>query len=187
MVDSLRTRFKGDEGVGVACVYCNFKERNVQTPSNIIAALWRQLAVNRDSLADEVQDLYNSCSASGIRPNLSEISKILRAEVDRYNKIYILVDALDEYQQDWSLVSLIHELRAVSSRANLLITSRFDENIESMLDGAQIMEISADAEDVRTYVAGRVSRSPRLSRHAQKDPLLVDTIASAIIENAGKM
>lgn len=187
MVESLRTRFQADEGVGVACIYCNFKERDVQTPSNLIAALWRQLAVNRDSLADDVQDLYNICRASGIRPNLSEISKILRAEVDRYDKIYILVDALDEYQQDWSLVSLIHELRAVFSRANVLITSRVDENIESMLDGAQIMEISADAEDVRTYVAGRVSRSPRLSRHAHKDPALVDTIASTIIENAGKM
>ena len=74
------------------------------------------------------------------------------------------MDALDKYQQDWSLVSLIHELRVVSSRTNLLITSRFDENIESMLDGAQSIEISADAEDVIIYVAGRAFRSPRLSR-----------------------
>ena len=87
-MDSLRTRFQDDKGVGVACVYCNFKERNVQTPSNLIAALWRQIAVNRDSLADEVQDLHNICSVSGIRPNLSEISKILRAEVDRYDRCY---------------------------------------------------------------------------------------------------
>lgn len=97
------------------------------------------------------------------------------------------MDALDEFQQDWSLVSFISELKGISSTANLLITSRFDENIESMLNGAQKMELSADAEDVRIYVAGRVSRSPRLALHAQKDPALVDTIASTIVENAGKM
>ena len=68
-------------------------------------------------------------------------------------------------------MSLVSELGAVS---NLLITSRFDENIASMLDGAQRMELSAVAGDVRTYVAGRVSR---LARHAQKDPALVDPIS----------
>ncbi len=187
MVHHLRTKFQGNASVGVACVYCNFKERTMQTPSNLIAALWRQFVISRDSLADEVEDVYKNCSASGTRPNLGEISRILRVEVDRFDKVFIFVDALDEYQQGWSMVSLISELRAISSKANLLITSRFDENISSMLEGARKMELSADAADVRTYVAGRVSRSPRLARHAQKDSALVDTIASTIVENAGKM
>lgn len=153
----------------------------------MIAALWRQIVINQESLQDEVKMLYKNCIASGTRPSLREVSKILRAEVDRLGKVYIFVDALDEYQQDWSLVSLVSELRAISSRVNLLVTSRFDDNIRSMLEGSDTMEISADAGDVRSYVAGRVSRSPRLTSHARKDPTLVETIASNLIENAGKM
>lgn len=187
MVRNLRAKYVGNPKVVVACLYCNFKERSIQTPSNMIAAVLRQLVVDRQSLADEVQDLYEACSASGIRPNMSEISKVLKAEVDRLERAYILVDALDEYQQNWFLVSLVSELRALSLKAILLITSPFDENIQSMLEGAQTIEISADAQDIRTYVAGRVARSTQLVRHAEKDPALTDTIASTIVEKAGKM
>ena len=187
MVDGLRTKYQGNRGIGVACAYCNFKERDVQTPSNMIAALWRQLAIDRGSLTDEVQDLYEVCSASGIRPTLGQISKIVAAEVDRFDKVFILVDALDEYQQDWSLVSFVSELKSVSSKANLLITSRFDDNIENMLENAQKLELSADAADIRAYVASRVSRSHRLALHAGKDRDLVETIARNLVEVAGKM
>ncbi|KAI4262156.1 MAG: hypothetical protein L6R42_002664, partial [Xanthoria sp. 1 TBL-2021] len=44
VIDFLRARHMGQDTVGVAGVYCNFKERDSQSPENLLAACWAQLA-----------------------------------------------------------------------------------------------------------------------------------------------
>ncbi|KAJ7026032.1 hypothetical protein C8F04DRAFT_879243, partial [Mycena alexandri] len=45
VVDYLGTQFTG-KNIGVACIYLNHKEVGSQTPSRLLAGLWRQLVLD---------------------------------------------------------------------------------------------------------------------------------------------
>jgi hypothetical protein len=186
-VDFLRERFKDENNVGVTCIYCNFKEQDVQTPVNLIASLWRQLVTDRSHLSRDVRDLHSLHVDCGTRPSLSEMSRILQSEIEGYSKVFVIVDALDECPDDGSRGELLSELRAFPQTVNFLVTSRFDDAIERAFGKTKQLELSANAQDVRKYVAGRISRSDRLSRHVKRDPKLAEEIAMTVVGNARKM
>jgi hypothetical protein len=187
VVNHLREQFKSEADVGIACIYCNYKEKDVQIPINLIASLWSQLVQQQDSLSNNVQDLYKDHRRRGTRPALSEVSRILRSEAGRYSKIFVIVDALDECPEAGrSRAILLTELRALQPTVNLMATSRFLDNIAREFEGAIQLEISASIKDVQEYVRGRFCES-LLSRKISKDAALREDIMKTVVGNAKKM
>ena len=88
------------------------------------------------------------------RPNLDELREALRAEVGRYSKVFIIIDALDELvEQDRG--RLIKEVQSLAN-VGLLVTSRPLAVIEQILLGEMSIDIRAHEEDVRKYVKHRI-------------------------------
>jgi hypothetical protein len=83
----------------------------MQSPVNLIASLWAQLVQNSGSLSSEVKDLYRTYIRQRSPPTLSDVSKILQAEIGRFSKIFVVVDALDECPES-NRSALLKELRA---------------------------------------------------------------------------
>jgi len=187
VVNHLREQFKHETDVGKACIYCNYREKDVQIPVNLIASLWSQL-VQQDSLSSNVRDLYKDHNRRGTRPALSEVSKILRSETSRYSKIFVIVDALDECPEAGrSRAILLTELRALQPTVNLMATSRFLDSIAREFEGVIQLEISASIKDLQEYVRGRISCESRLSRNVGKDAALGEDIINTVVGNAKKM
>lgn len=169
-------------------MYCNYKEKDVQTLVNLIGSLWMQLNQNNASISTDAEDLYKSHVNKGTHPTLDEVSNVLQSELSRYSKVFVVIDALDEFSAgDQFQAALLTELRALQPVVNLLVTSRFVDNIKRQFGGMPMLEISASPEDVQTYVVNRITQSERLSRHVSKDTALREEIIQTVVGNAQKM
>jgi hypothetical protein len=169
-------------------MYCNYKEKDVQTLANLIGSLWMQLIQNKALISTDAEDLYKIHVDKGTRPTLDDVLKVLQSEFRRYSKVFVVIDALDEFQAGNQFrATLLTELGALQPAVNLMVTSRFVDNIEREFRGIPMLEISASPEDVQTYVVNRISHSDRLLRHVSKDTALREEIIKTIVGNAQKM
>ena len=72
-------------------------------------------------ISAQVKSLYDRHFVRGTRPAHDEFTKALRAEIARYSKIFIVVDAVDELaERDQGY--LITELRSLANVVNLMVT-----------------------------------------------------------------
>ncbi|KAJ7444013.1 ectomycorrhiza-induced ankyrin-domain/NACHT-domain-containing protein [Mycena latifolia] len=153
----------------VACIYLNHKEREVQTPENLLASVWKQLILDR-SLPPAAHDLYKYHLCHG--PTL---------------KMYIIVDALDEYPEDQRNILLEHLSMLQGPTTSLMMTSRPHVTLDDLFPDVLGLEIKATEDDIRQYVDKQIRKSPRLSKHVQIRPELHDEIKSTISSNTDGM
>lgn len=176
-----------DQSAAVACVYCNYKDKLVQTPANLLANIWMQIH-RKGRLAPEMEELYASAVTKGTstRPRLDDISKILKAEVDRYAKVYVVIDALDECKPAYR-IRLLTELKALQPKVKLMVTTRFFDAFGADMGIETDVEIRASDDDIKRFVQERVSTTPRLARWIAADPPLQKMIETKVIEAAQDM
>lgn len=171
-------------GTRVASVYCDYREQFEQTPVNLLAALWFQLIHSSDRLSDDVKKLYRKHMIRDTLPSLTEVEKVLSTEIGRCQKVFIVIDALDECLGS-SQTDLLRSLQSLRPKVNLLVTSRSDNRIAQALENCSRLRIEASDEDVLTYVSSRVSG--QLARHIERDPPLAAEIKNTVAGKAQKM
>ncbi|KAJ7135735.1 ankyrin repeat-containing domain protein [Mycena epipterygia] len=181
VVHHLRTQFQ-TENIGVACIYLNHKETESQSPPNLIASLWRQLVFNKP-ISSTIPNLYAQHHEQRTRPTLNDIRAEFSSVAAEYMKVYIVVDALDEYPEDLRSI-LLESLATVRPSINLLLTSRPHINISS--PDAQL-EIRATEDDIRSYVEKQIRGSIRLSKHVATRPEFKDEIEKNVVCNVDGM
>ncbi|KAJ7706667.1 ankyrin repeat-containing domain protein [Mycena rosella] len=171
--------------IGVAAIYLDHKETEMQTPSNLLASIWRQI-VFRKPVSLAVQQLYEKHREPRTRPALEIFHEVLVSTVAEYSKVYLIVDALDEYPEDNRHI-LLKNLLALGQTVHLMLTSRPHINIHTTFESVQILEIRATADDVRHYVDEQISKSSRLSSHIKSQPYLREEIETHIVGRSDGM
>ena len=173
--------------VGIGWVYCIYNETG-QTAQNLLASLLQQFCRQKGSLSPEVLHSYELHCRQNTRPLVSDISRLLCSEIQHFSKVYIVIDALDECpESDRTRDVFLNELVKIPSNAYLLVTSRPNSLIESILTEAKCLEISAHVDDVRRHVAARIANEAPLMKHITAEPSLKDIIISNITERAQEM
>lgn len=95
----------------VLYTYCNYKERLMQTPINMIAGLLSQLIRHQRLIPEPLRRLYERFQKRGIRPDLNDLSSVLQDQLKLCSRAFIVVDALDEYSdQDTARETMINVL-----------------------------------------------------------------------------
>jgi hypothetical protein len=192
VVDHLNAKFSNVADIGIAYIYCNYQPQQEQKPEDLLSSLLKQLAQEQPALPADVKDLYERHSSKRSRPSLNEIVKALHSTVLLYSRIFIIVDALDEYHVSNSegqkkLLSDIFNLQ-YQAQVNLFATSRFISEIISQFEGCLSKEIRAQDDDILKYINGRM---PQLLRSKiSKCPEytgLQNTIRSDIVKAADGM
>jgi hypothetical protein len=175
-----------DENVAIACIYCNHKEQAKQTVRELVASLLKQFIQDRPEISECAKSLHDNHYPKATRPCLSELTEVLRKEVGRYSKAFIIIDALDELiERDRG--HLIKEVQSLPNTVNLMVTSRPLLSIEQILSGAKSKEIRADERDVRTYINHYIRHEPRLSLLIGAEETLHKDIADKISINVRGM
>ncbi|KAK4167279.1 ankyrin repeat-containing domain protein [Cladorrhinum sp. PSN259] len=180
VINELLTRFGADPSVGIAWIYCNFRQTDEQTVENMLMTLLKALSGQRPSLPGLIKDLYKQKMRMNIRPSLAEISNALLVVATSYSRVFIVVDALDELADEprRMLLSKIFDLQE-KCRANLFATSRFITEIQDRFKGSISKEIRATGEDIQRYLDGYV---PRLGKFVVERPELQKSVCDTIIE-----
>ncbi|KAJ7136752.1 ankyrin repeat-containing domain protein [Mycena epipterygia] len=184
VVNHLTIHLRNTTGVACACVYLNHKETESQTPTNILASIWKQLVVG-NPLPPSVHELYKHHRERDTRPSSDEVFKILRSAVAEHSKIFFVVDALDEYPEDERNI-LLEYLGMLRPAVNLMITSRPHVSL-GCFPSLETIEIRATEGDIRQYLDMHILKSKRLSKHVETRPELREEIQSNIISNVDGM
>jgi hypothetical protein len=172
--------------IGLAFLYCEYKEQTKQTVSNLLASLLKQFTQQRPSLCDSLADLYGWHSNRETRLSIEEISGALRVAVASFSKVFIVIDAVDECCDEWR-VQLLTELQNLSVTVNLMMTSRPHTNLGTIFRQITKAEIRASDQDLQTYINGRISWDPRLSLTVKADVELHRRVMHAITNTAKGM
>jgi hypothetical protein len=174
-VSSIRTRHVEDQTVGIACIYCNYKEREAHTVVNLLASLCAQLASQHEEVSSELYDLYDSRIRVRERPTQIDVERLLDIESRRFSNVYIFVDALDGCADDGgtrtTFMKAIHDLPAT---VRVMITCRPHVLKHDLDDENALIEIRTRDEDVRRYLEQRRAHFPACVR--RKDSLIRDAI-----------
>ncbi|KAJ7210932.1 ankyrin repeat-containing domain protein [Mycena rebaudengoi] len=186
ITESLRSQFP-TRNIGVACAYLNHKETESQSPENILAGLWRQLIFGKPlPSGTPAHGLYEKHHEKHTRPSLEDMHNLLHSTVIEYSKVYLIIDALDEYPE-LRRHKLLKYLAGFRPELNLLLTSRPHVEPETFFPNTPSLEIRATEEDIHHYVKGQIQDSPRLSKHVQSHPELRQEIETKIISKVDGM
>ncbi|KAJ6563632.1 hypothetical protein DFH09DRAFT_1476277, partial [Mycena vulgaris] len=93
--------------IGVAVLYLNHKETEAQSPSNLRAGVWGQLVFGKP-IRSSLHQRHARNHEPGTPPLLEETHKALSSSVLKYSKVFIVVDALDEYRGQQRYILLRH-------------------------------------------------------------------------------
>ncbi|KAJ7152700.1 ankyrin repeat-containing domain protein [Mycena crocata] len=183
VVDHLRNRFQGED-IGVACIYLNHKETETQSPPNLLASLWRQLVFDK-FISPAVKVLHAEHHEKRTRPTINDILTQLSFTTAEYSKVYVVIDALDEYPEEERSL-LLGSVATIEPRVHLMLTSRPHIIIPDFLPSVQV-EIHATEDDIRSYVESRIQKSFRLTKHITSRPDLKEEIEKKVVQSVDGM
>ncbi|KAL8854084.1 MAG: hypothetical protein Q9221_001207, partial [Calogaya cf. arnoldii] len=184
VIDFLRGRYTEQKSVGVAAIYCNFKERVSQTPENLLAGFSVQLV--RQTLPESLVKFHRMHSAQKTRPTWKEMIQIFEDIVTELDIAYLIVDALDECSEDVRDL-LLTFFETLPSNIRLMVTTRHNDEITYGFRTSPMIEIRASVGDLKKYVASRVRSNRRLSGYVRSNVSLEQDICDTVASKADGM
>jgi hypothetical protein len=169
--------------VAITYIYCNYKEQSRQTVPNLVSSLLKQLVQDHDVVYNDVKSRYKDHLDKGVHPMCQQILEGLESASERFSKVFIVVDALDECSKE-TRAELLIALQRLSSTVSLLVTSR---DPAQGIHATRHLDIHANGRDVRRYIEGRLPRTRFLKIHVDSDPALQEDIVKAIVGNVKGM
>jgi hypothetical protein len=187
VIDTLQKTMTSPD-IGLAYIYCNYKEQASQTLVNFLGSIVQQLIRRRKGIPDDVFSMYKFHKAQGTRPTRAEYSKMLRSVSTTFSQVYVVIDALDECDESsGTRRDLISEFTNDAANWQLLCTSRVLGDIEQIFAKSSRLEIRASDEDVQIYLEQSMKSEDRLGDFCKKDPTLQNAIVQNISKNAKGM
>lgn len=189
MVDFLESDLPS-QGIGLAFIYCNHKENQLQRKEYFLGAIVRQIVERRKVIPQEVRTLFGKHRGKSTWPTCTEYLNLLHCLAKECSEVYIIIDALDEcIDKDGRLIwsDLITTLKGSVTNMRLLYTSRHIDDTAGTLSGSTRIDIHASEADIRTYVQGQLQSKPVLLQFCQEDPTLQNNILQEVVSKADGM
>ena len=180
VINDLHTRFNGSRDVGIAYIYCHFRRREDQRLEDLLLNLLKQLSETTECLPGDSRALFERHQEKHTRPLFDEIWGTLKSVSGLFQRVFVVVDALDECQaDDGCQAGLIAHLLKLQSEcgANIFATSRLTDIVKKFR-GSLSLEIRAVEADVRKYLDGNLVRLPEC---VHDHPALQEEIKSTIV------
>lgn len=136
------------ENIPILCLYLNYKESKVQTVQNLIGSLLKQL-IQLDKtgyISNDLRELYKSAKVKEAKPRLRKVKEILSAELAKYDRVFLVVDAFDETPHQIELMTEFNKLQL--RKVSLMVTSRkVDSDLEALIADCDF----CDRKDIKIY------------------------------------
>lgn len=196
LVDHLKKAFAQEPSVAVVYMYCEYQQQHLQTPTNLIASIWRQLSQHTLALPEEIQSMYRNHERQQMGLGMEDIMSITVSAMQDYSRILIVVDALDECTEEnrtrarfiQSLQAFLSEVPSTKGKVQVAITSRLKA---TPFKQAQVVGIQATKGDLKKFIrksiSDGVSSSQTVTHKVQTAKDLQKTITDAIVRSARKM
>ncbi|KAF3283208.1 hypothetical protein TWF970_001186 [Orbilia oligospora] len=159
VINDLLDRYSYDPAVGIAYIYFNFQGSAHLRIDDLLSNLLKQLLRIQNTLPKYIRQLYNRYRGGG-RPSRAEIMDSIHAISAAYSRFFIIIDALDEYEERSEFLEKVFEIHELQ-QLGIFATSRPIPDIKDKFKGKETYtecEIRASDGDVRLYLEGQILR-----------------------------
>ncbi|KAK3644149.1 hypothetical protein LTR56_004157 [Elasticomyces elasticus] len=169
----------------VVKLYCDYGRQPIQTSAHFRSSVLRQLLSTIGTIPPEVNDCYRKHSGHDTKPTApteAEITRMLHVAMQSLSVVYVVVDALDEatFHSVASILDCTEGLPAFD-KMHILVTSRWHQEIASLLAPYHLVEVRAADDDIGSYIKARRNRLPGF---VQGNETLVARIFSKVMQAA---
>jgi len=172
--------------------YFDFNDTNKQSLGSMARALISQIYYSCEASREHLRSLFSSCKDGNEQPDLSSILHTLKTMICQANEATVVLDALDESNNREAVLEWVQELLNAKHKLHILVTSRKEEDIESMIrerhSDEETVAIKGNgvAGDIRAYIHTRVRSHKDLKRWASR-PAVQEKIETKLMEKADGM
>lgn len=153
---------RSDPGMGIAFFYFTFNDESKQDDSAMLRALILQLSAQRADCHAELTRFHDSHNSGTPPPQL--LLTQLRSLIQRFDQVYILLDALDEsprHRQQNRVLDAIKTMREWRLLGlHLLLTSRDEPLIRQSIDPTKtedfVMKSDGIDQDICNFISGQL-------------------------------
>ncbi len=174
---------RSDPRIGIAFFYFTFNDESKRDESGMLRALLLQLSTQlQDGHADLVR-LYDSYK-TGTPPSRVLIEH-LRFLIERFQHVYIMLDALDESPRDGPRGHVLDALETMRRWAlqglHLFVTSRDERDIHEFFDLSTTQKVAMQNpgidQDIANFVSGRLNTDRSLQKWRKHRDKIQETLA----------
>ena len=143
-------------------VYFDYNDCLSQTELGVISNLLKQTISQLDLVPDSIKQLYEVSTKTNTNPERSVLLRQLLSCAERFDTVYVILDALDECddsQQD-DVLNLINILLSQSQFKIMLSSRPHLQRLQTLPESSDRIIISGEDidADVRTYLISRLKR-----------------------------
>lgn len=169
-------------------VYCNYKEP--QDTATYVRALIKQLQRCTVEIHPELATYFHNDR----KPGYVELQLVLQQLSERFEKVFLVVDALDECSPEQRgeilkvLQGLVSPRTSHACHVKLFITSREEQDIKRALTSFPMIQIEAKKvnDDIEAYVIDEMGKYLAAADFTLEAGLR-DRIRSTLVDKAGGM
>ncbi|KAI5460877.1 ankyrin repeat-containing domain protein [Mariannaea sp. PMI_226] len=176
----------------VSYAFCDYKDSKTHLPENILAAIAVQLAQQKEEAFDILEECFNDLNSNNQlpkQPRVELLSKVIEDMAAMYDKVFIVVDGLDECGDNVELMTQsLKSLANKSDTINIALFSRKDEDIREELEtDYDHIEIEAHTEDLEAYTLDELDKRKPLKKLRVTNPELREEIIHTLVQGARGM
>ena len=167
------------EQIAIAMFYCDFRDQQEQTTTNIMGAILKQLWA-RNEVLEGVRSAFEKAKkeVGGRGLRLPDIVQMLRQAVATLPKVFICIDALDEClpKHLLELLTSLKDILEESPRMRIFVTGRpqVQGEITRHFTTGVAISISPKTEDIKRYLENKLEMDTEFD--AMSDGLRADII-----------
>ena len=169
------------DDIGLAFVYCDYKDQSRQTALDLTGNLIQQLSARKDDLCSRVAQYFSGLDEKRTQPSLEGYKGLLLSSCAVFSQTFVVVDALDECDMEVrrSFLQMLNTLEQNSVK--ILVTSRPNhEDIKMQFSSVLRTEIVAAEEDVRRYLKEKMESNAKFKKRVGTSLFnrIIDTLTS---------
>jgi len=146
----------GEKTIAIAMFYCDFRDQEKQTTTNIIGAILKQLLVRVKVLEDVKKAFQKAKEVGGRSLRLPDIVPMLKQALATLPRVFICIDALDECipKHRLELLGSLKDILQESSGTRIFFTGRpqIEAEITKHFIAGVIVPVSPKAHDIERYL-----------------------------------
>jgi hypothetical protein len=153
------SRKAGGQEIGLAYVYCDYRDQSQQTTVNLMGGLLKQLLVTLPELPEELITIHRQkYEQERTSLELSDAVEMFHSTCRTFNRTYICLDALDECQD---VIQLLKCLQDTPSSVRLFTTSRkhIQTIVQHHFKESVTISIVANESDIKAFIKGRIEEN----------------------------
>ncbi|KAJ5439445.1 uncharacterized protein N7458_010443 [Penicillium daleae] len=191
VIDWLRNHKKSRE-VALAYFYCDYKDKQKQSPTKIVSTLLWMLASQNNDVFGRIQTFFEQqCKENpAYTPEFDELlNNFGHFVANSFETIFVVADALDESEDRECVSYALKKIFETCKCAKVFVTSRHEIDIARALDGLPNTTIEATdvAGDIELYVKAEVATKIKTRKLKLRDPNLESVICETLIHGAHGM